>query len=152
MGITVSGAATCTLKLPELEADVPGGDLGAVIFTAQPSLTFTVTGKIDVRSTITLNCGAEYRWDAGAQSRVAYCVPGSSPLGLSADSGLDATLRGTLDASVTLDDAVGITGDIGAQLHAGYHPAAHPVAELDASAGYDLAPAWPASGPAARPG
>lgn len=138
MGIAVSGAATCTLTLPELEADVPAGDLGAVIFTTQPSLSFTVTGKIDIRSTITLSCGAEYRWETGTQTRIAYCLPSTTPLGLSADSGLDATLRGTLDASVTLDDIAGITGDIWAQAHVGYHPAAHPVAELDASAGYDL--------------
>ena len=149
MGITVSGASTCTLTLPELEADVPAGELGAVIFTTQPSVTFTVTGEIDVRSTVTLSCGAEYRWDNGVQSRVAYCLPSETPLRLSADSGLNATLKGTLDAAVTLDGIAGITGDIWAQLHAGYHPATHPVAELDASAGYDLGACltcfWPGS-------
>jgi Fibronectin type III domain len=138
MGITVSGAATCTLTLPELTAEVPAGYLGAVIFTTQPKLSFTVTGKIDIRSTVTLSCGAEYRWDSGTQSRVAYCLPSKPPLQLSADSGLDATLAGTLDVTGTLDDIAGITGDIWADLHAGYHPATHPVAELDASAGWDL--------------
>jgi hypothetical protein len=138
MGIAVSGAATCTLTLPELDATVPAGDLGAVIFSTTPSLTFTVTGAIDIRSTVTLSCGAEYRWDNGAQSRLAYCVPSSTPLQLTAATGLDATLKGTLRASITLDDVAGIMGDVWAQLHAGYHPAAHPVGELDASAGYDL--------------
>ncbi len=138
MGVAVSGAATCTLTLPELSVKVPAGALGVVIFTTQPSLTFTVTGKIDIRATVTLGCGAEYRWDNGAQSRLAYCLPSETPLQLSADSGLDATLKGTLDASVTLDDIAGITGDIWAQAHAGYHPAAHPVAEVEAAAGWDL--------------
>ena len=138
MGIAVSGAATCTLTLPELQTAVPAGDLGAVIFSTTPSLTFTVSGAIDIRSTVTLSCGAEYRWDNGAESRIAYCVPSSTPLQLTAASGLDATLKATLDASVTLDDIVGITGDVSAQLHAGYHPSTHPVGEVDASAGYHL--------------
>jgi alpha-tubulin suppressor-like RCC1 family protein len=138
MGIAVSGAATCTLTLPELKASLPAGDLGAVIFATTPELTFTVTGAIDMRSTVSLNCGAEYRWFNGTESRIAYCEPSSTPLQLSAGSGLDATLKGTLGASVTLDDIAGITGDIWAQAHAGYHPAQHPEAELDASAGWDL--------------
>jgi probable HAF family extracellular repeat protein len=139
MGITVSGAARCTLTLPELRAIVPAGDLGAVIFSTTPSLTFSVSGAIDVRSTVTLSCGAEYRWDNGAVSRLAYCVPlTTTPLQLTAATGLDATLKGDLDASITLDDITGITGDVWALLHAGYHPTTHPVAELDAAAGYDL--------------
>jgi probable HAF family extracellular repeat protein len=139
MGIAVSGASKCTLTLPKLQAVVPAGDLGAVIFSTTPSLTFSVTGAIDVRSTVTLSCGAEYRWDNGASSRLAYCVPlTTTPLRLTAATGLDATLKGNLAASITLDDITGINGDVWAQLHAGYHPATHPVAELDAAAGYDL--------------
>jgi hypothetical protein len=138
MGVAVSGAATCTLTLPTLTAEVPAGELGAVIFTTTPVLTFDVTGKIDIRATVSLGCGAEYRWDNGAQSRAAYCEPSSTPLQLSADSGLDASLTGTLNSSVSLDDIAGITGDIWGSAHAGYHPAAHPVAEVDAAAGWDL--------------
>ena len=62
----------------------------------------------------------------------------TTPLRLTAATGLDVTLKGDLKASITLDDITGISGDVWAQLHAGYHPATHPVAELDAAAGYDL--------------
>ncbi len=150
MGIAVSGAAKCTLDLPEVEYDVPAGDLGAVIFQAQPELTFTTSGEVDDRATVTLSCGTEYRWSDGTQSRVSYCIPSVSPFKLSADSGLQATLKGEMDASVTLDDIAGITGDIWAQLHGSYYPEQHPIAELDASAGFDLGAClgcfWPGSG------
>lgn len=138
MGIAVSGAATCTLDLPETETDVPAGYLGAIIFQARPTLTFTTSGKIDDRATVTLSCGVEYRWSSGHQSRVSYCLPSATPLRLSADSGLQASLKASLDASITLDDIAGITGDIRARLHGSYYPGQHPVAELDASAGFDL--------------
>jgi hypothetical protein len=138
LGVSVSGSSTCTLHLPTYTSTVPAGGLGAIILQLQPSLTLHVTGKIDVRTSVTLRCGAEYRWDAGQEYRVSYCAQGSQPLQLSADSGVSATLTGALDASVTLDDLVGITGNLTATLHAAYSPAAHPIAEVDAQMTYDL--------------
>lgn len=138
LGISISGAATCTLTLPEVRSVVPAGALGAVILAVEPSLTFTTSGKLDIRTTAKLTCGAEYRWNSGKASRVSYCHPSSTPLQLSTDSGLDASLTGVLDASVTLDDIAGITGTLSATLHAGFHPSAHPIAALDATVDYDL--------------
>ena len=43
-----------------------------------------------------------------------------------------------LDARVTLDDIVGITGNITAAAHAGYHPAGSPVVQIDANSTFNL--------------
>lgn len=138
LGVAVSGAATCTLTLPAVRAAVPAGDLGAVILEVVPILTLHVTGRVDVNTSVTLNCGTEYRWDKGQEYRSSYCGKSFTPLQLTAASGLDATLSGALDASVTLDDIAGITGTITDALHAGYHPASHPTAEIDTKADYEL--------------
>ncbi len=64
MGITVSGSATCSLDLPSAEVAFPAGELGEVDLDVEPSLTFTVNGGIDVRASVTLQCGAYYEWTA----------------------------------------------------------------------------------------
>lgn len=138
MGITVSGSATCTLDLPSVVTTVPAGNLGAVIMQLNPSITFKVDGKIDIRTTVTMTCGLEYRWSEGHESRISYCRRSITPLQLSADSGIDATLTGKLAASVTLDDLVGLDGDITAAIHAGYHPADHPLAQVDGKIAFEL--------------
>jgi alpha-tubulin suppressor-like RCC1 family protein len=138
LGIEVSGEATCTLSPPGIDEAYPAGDLGAVLLTLDPSITLNVSGDIDVQTSITLSCGVEYRWDQGKEYRTSYCVPSHQPLQLSADSGVDATVTGAIDATLTLDDLVGVQGSIDASLHAGYDPTAHPVAEIDAESDYDL--------------
>ena len=138
LGVTVSGDSTCTLTLPTAKAAVPAGELGAVVLSLTPKLTLQVTGKVDLRTSVTLVCGTEYRWFKGAQSRSSYCEPKYSPLALSSDTGVDATLSAVMDASVTLDDIVGITGTLSTALHAGYHPATQPVVEVDTTVDYEL--------------
>jgi hypothetical protein len=138
LGITVSGSSTCTLNLPSFTARMPAGGLGAIILRLEPSITLKVTGKVDIRTSVTLRCGAEYRWSNGHESRVSYCGHSAQPLQLSANSGIDATLTAALDASVTLNDIVGIKGNITAALHAGYQPTQRPIAEIDAKANYNL--------------
>ena len=138
LGVAVSGASTCTLKLPKVKGSVPAGALGAVILTVAPTLTLQVTGKVDLRTSVTLTCGTEYRWLNGTESRLSYCHAKNQPLQLSADSGADATLTGALDSSVTLDEIAGITGSITAAAHAGYHPTGHPVVQIDANSTFDL--------------
>jgi hypothetical protein len=138
LGVSVSGAATCTLTLPSIVKAVPAGQLGAVVLTLTPKLTLKVSAKVDLRASVTLSCGYEYRWDQGQELHLSYCGDTYQPLQLSADSGADVTLSATDDASVTLDDIAGITGTLTDYLHAGFHPAAHPVAELDAGVDYEL--------------
>ena len=138
LGISISGAGTCTLDLPSLTSTVPAGALGAVVLNLQPSLTLNVSGKVDIRTSVTLTCGAEYRWDQGQEYRLAYCGNSAQPLRLGAPSGVDATLTGALAATVSIDDVAGINGQLTSSLHAGYHPAQHPVAQLDAHVAYDL--------------
>ncbi len=138
LGISISGSATCTLNLPTLTATAPAGALGAVVLHIEPSLTLKVTGKVVIRTSVTLRCGAEYRWDQGREYRLAYCGNSTQPLRLGAPTGVDATLTGALAATVSLDDLAGITGTLTASLHAGYRPAQHPVAEVDGHVKYDL--------------
>jgi hypothetical protein len=138
LGVSVSGKATCKLDLPGIDETVPAGELGAVFLQLDPSLTLTTTGQVDLRTSVTLTCDAQFRWDQGKSSRADFCTAAHQPLRLSAGSGIDATVTGAIDASVSLDDLPGINGTIDASLHAGYHPAQHPVAEIDAKSEYDL--------------
>jgi len=138
LGVAVSGQATCTMDLPGIDRLVPAGDLGAVLLQLDPTLTLQTTGEVDVQTSVTLTCGAEYRWDDGTSYPVNYCTATHQPLALTSSTGVDATLTGAIDASVSLDDAPGIKGSIDAAVHAGYHPEQTPVAEIDAKSEYDL--------------
>lgn len=138
LGASVSGAATCTLDLPEIYDTVPAGPLGAVFITYSPSITLTVTGSIAVDTSVTLNCAADYQWDQGVSTRTDGCTASHQPLKLTADSGLDTTLTGGIEVSAALDDLPGIKGSIDDSLHLGYHPEQTPVAELDAASDYEL--------------
>jgi len=137
-GVSVSGSATCLLTLPTFTKAVPAGNLGAVIIQIVPTITFHTTGKIDLQTTATFGCGAEYRWDQGQESSVAYCRHTVTPLQLSADTGIDATLSGNLNTTVTLDGIAGIYGNPTAGLHASYTPTGHPVAQLEGTVSADL--------------
>jgi alpha-tubulin suppressor-like RCC1 family protein len=101
-------------------------------------LTFKATGKVDVRASLTLTCGTEYRWHQGREFRGSYCVSRHDPLRLTSDSGVDASATAALKTSVSINGIAGVDGNISATLHAGYHPAQNPVAQLDASAKYDI--------------
>jgi Nidogen-like len=138
VGVSVSGASHCVLTLPSLTDAVPAGNLGAVIVRLEPSVDLTVSGKVDVRTSVTLHCGVEYRWDQGQESRVDYCHQKVQPLQLSSDSGVDVTAAGTLKASVSINGIAGVTGAITPAVHAGFTPAQHPIAEIDAKATFDL--------------
>jgi hypothetical protein len=138
LGITISGAATCTLTFPPYFAEAPAGPLGVALLEIDPSMTFEVTGKVDLRTSVTFECSAEYRWDQGQEWRLGFCTHHEQPLQLSADSGIDGTASLNMAASLTLDDFVGLDGDLTGILHAGYHPTQHPVAEIDGQITYDL--------------
>lgn len=139
MGITVSGSATCSLDLPSAEVAFPAGELGEIDLDVKPSLTFTVTGGIDVRATVTLHCGAYYEWTSShGSSGGQYCIPAFTPPKLSTPGAIDASLAGALDVSLTLDDTTGVTGSIDATAHLGFRPGQHPAAELDASSTWDI--------------
>src|SRR6185503_6794542 len=97
-----------------------------------------VDGKIDLRASITLACGIQYKWDHGKQSNPAYCHATHEPLQVTSATGADATLTGALAASVTFNEIIGVTGSISAAAHAGYHPITHPVVKIDASVTVDL--------------
>jgi hypothetical protein len=116
----------------------PGGPLGAFIFQATPTLTLNVTGKVDIRASVTFACYAEYRWNQGNKYTLAYCTHSAQPLQLSADSGVDATASLALGANLTLDDVIGVDGSITGSVHAGYRPTRHPVTEVDGQVKYDL--------------
>jgi hypothetical protein len=138
LGVSVSGKSTCTLSLPSIKRLVPAGDLGAVLLELGPSLVLKTTGQVDVRTSVTLTCTAQYRWDQGKSYRTDFCLQAHQPLHLTAATGVDATLTGAIDASASLDDLPGVKGTIDASLHAGYHPRGQPVGEIDASADYEL--------------
>jgi hypothetical protein len=124
--------------LPPVDYKVPAGYLGAIFLEFDPSLTLETTGEADVETSVTLHCYAGYEWNEGTQTRTDYCTASHKPLALTSASGLDATVTGRIGASASLDDLPGIKGSIDASLHAGYHPAQTPVAEIDASSDYEL--------------
>lgn len=87
---------------------------------------------------MTFRCGAEYRRSGSKETRTSYCNASNKPLGLSSDSGVDAKLTAGIDASASLDDIVGVTGHLTASVHAGYHPTAHPVAQINGKVTFRL--------------
>jgi hypothetical protein len=137
MGAAVSGQGVCTLTGPEVKVTIPSG-AGAIVMAAQPSLTFEVNGKLDLSTSVTLNCGTSYQWRDGQESRSATCGTEHRPFGLTSESGIDATLTGAIDTRVAWIDIVGITGQINASVTAGYHPTGDPMAELKGRVGFEL--------------
>ena len=133
MGAHISGATTCHLTLPRLTRAFPAGDTGAILLDVQPGLTLTTSGNVDIRATITLTCGYEYRWSEGTESRVSYCRATSSPLQVATSTGADVTTKGTLDTTVSWNGVAGVTGNLTASVHAGYHPTSQPQGVVDGS-------------------
>lgn len=142
---SVSAKGKCSLKLPEIVRAVPAGDLGAVILDLAPTLTLNADGKVAVNTSTVLECSSSYYWYEGHGSPTNYCKPSVSPLKLTHDEA-QATLTGHLNATVSLDDAAGITGDLSPVLTASATPLKKVVAELDgrldASLGACLACFW----------
>ncbi|GAB2721942.1 hypothetical protein GCM10027038_20660 [Arthrobacter bambusae] len=138
LGASISGQGSCTLTLPGVTSAVPAGDLGAVVFTAQPKVTLAVSGKLAINTSVTLKCGAEYRWNAGKEDTTRYCSASNQPLALTSDTGAKASATAAIDASVTLDDIAGITGQLNAGVDVNYTPTSHPIATIDAKAGYEI--------------
>lgn len=138
LGVSVSAKARCELDLPSFDRVIPAGDLGAILVQLDPSLTLDTSAQAEVRTSVTLRCEAGFTWRQGKSSRTDFCKSSYEPLRLTADSGVDATVTGTIDASASLDDLPGVKGAIDASLHAGYHPAQQPIAEIDAKSHYDL--------------
>jgi hypothetical protein len=138
LGVSVSGKATCELDLPGIERGIYVEPVGWVVFQLDPSLTLKTTAQVDVRTSVTLSCDTELVWDHGKSTRSDYCGESHQPLELGVGSGVDATLTGAIDTSLTLDDLPGVTGNVEAVLHAGYHPERHPIAEIDAKSDWDI--------------
>lgn len=134
----VSGASRCTATLANLRSAFPVGAAGAIMLSLRPTITLNVSGAAEVRTSVTLKCGVQYRWSKGVEYRTTYCGRSFQPLQLTAATGVDATLTAEMDASVTLNDIAGITGNLSASLHAGYRPTEKPLAQIDAKATYDL--------------
>jgi hypothetical protein len=133
VGAAISAAGTCTLTLPPIRKAFPAGNTGAIILDISPTVTLKATGQADVRATVTLRCGMEYRWSSGQESRVAYCHGNSTPLEASASSGVDVTATGALDTKLTWNGIAGLTGNLTGSAHAGYHPLSTPVGVVDAT-------------------
>ncbi|WP_404391459.1 nidogen-like domain-containing protein [Humibacillus xanthopallidus] len=149
LGAAISAAGTCTLTLPPIRKAFPAGNTGAIVLDISPTVTLIATGQADVRATVTLRCGMEYRWSSGQESRVAYCHGSSTPLQASASSGVDVTATGALDTKLTWNGIAGLTGNLTGAAHAGYHPLSTPVGVIDAkltgSMGACLACYWKGS-------
>lgn len=138
----ISGAAKCSLKLPEVRALVPTGPGGGVIFKLSPSLELEVSGAATVEASVELRCAPHYGWtsDSGSTSG-SWCRPSHEPLKVNASNGVKATLGASMGASVTWNDIAGITGDIGdigASITASYQPASNPKGQLSAKSDWNI--------------
>lgn len=138
LGLDVQAATTCSVDLPAVRAAVPAGPLGAVVLRMQPSLTLQIGAGVKATTSMTLRCGAFYRWSAGTTSSAQYCHRRDMPFELDAASGVTATLTANLASSITLNEIVGVTGEITGSLTAGYLPTARPQAYLDGKVAFDL--------------
>lgn len=128
----VSAASTCTANLPTITKVIPVGGPVAVVIKLRPSLKLDVSGAARFGTTATLRCSAYYHWEDGRSSGNKYCKPSATPLQLDSANGVDATLTGAIDTSVTINEIAGITGNLTAALHAGWGPARTPQGQLDA--------------------
>lgn len=139
LDFSISAAATCTVTLPAVTAVVPVGGPVAIIAKVVPKLTLEVSGAARVRTSATLRCGGYYQWQNGVESGTSYCKKVAlTPLGLDSSTGVDATLKGVIDASVTINEITGITGNLTGALHAGWGPTRQPQGQVDVKVTGDL--------------
>ena len=133
LGVSVSRAARCLMTLPAVIRTVTAGRLGTVVLRLRPVVRLVTTGELDVTTSVTLTCDAQYRLDAGTATRAGYCTAARRPLAFSSLGGASATVTGAIAVAATLDDRTLVTGTLGTALHAGYQPGgATPADKTDA--------------------
>ena len=123
---------SCALRLPELKfaATVPAG---AIVTTIKPGLTFEADARIEAQASVELYCMSTYFWQKGKGTTTPKLCTTEvvDPLKLS-HAEATAKIAGKLDVRVTLNEAVGVTGNLTATLTAKDTPTQNPVATLDA--------------------
>lgn len=135
----VSGATSCTASLPEVVAVAPVGGPLAVVLRLKPTLTVEVSGAARVRTGARLHCFANYFWySSGSSDFTKLCRSSVDPLGLDSANGVDATITGAIDASVTISEVAGVTGNVTGQVHAGWGPTRTPKGQIDARVSAEL--------------
>jgi alpha-tubulin suppressor-like RCC1 family protein len=129
---SMTASVDCKLSVPGARVPIPIGPAGFLFFKLQPDLGLKASAGVEIDTTVKLHCSVMYVYQEGNESRSQYCLPTYTPPKLSTDNtGADLTISGGLTASMTFNEAVGITGNLTASLHAGYHPLDHPLGILD---------------------
>jgi hypothetical protein len=126
----IGGRVHCNVPAPRAMAIVPAGHAGAFTFRLTPSLTLDASAAITLDTSITLRCSMIYRWADGNQMRSQWCRP-SLTRPQATSTGADVTVNGAIDVAATFNEAVGVFGQINAELHAGYHPWQRPRGQVD---------------------
>ena len=122
----------CNVTLPVVKVILPAAAAGTVVTTVKPSVKVEANASIEAQASARLVCSASYYWSkSNGSSPTKYCKTTVEPLKLS-HAEAQATLTGTLDARVTLNEIGGLTGKLEASLTATDTPTANPVATLDA--------------------
>ena len=136
---SLSAAVDCQLDVPAATVPVSLGAAGFLFFKLQPQLGLKATAKVQVDTTVNLHCSIIYAYQPDGQFRSQYCRATNTPVGFAtADTGADITIAGSLAASLTYNEAAGMTGTLTASMHAGYHPLQHPIGKLDGKVTADL--------------
>ena len=137
---SISGSVDCSLDLPGVTVPIPLGPAGAAFFKLQPSLGLEASAEISIDTTVRVHCAVICRYSEGQSYRTQYCQPHyTTPSVETATAGADLTISGGVAASLTFNEAIGITGTITASLHAGYHPLQRPIGILDGKVTAELA-------------
>ena len=129
---SMTGSVDCTLDVPGVTIPIPVGPAGFLFFKLQPNLGLKATAGVEIDTTVTVKCGVVFAYNDGNEFRSQYCNPTyTSPKVSTASTGADLTVSGGVTTSLTFNEAIGISGNLTASVHAGYKPLAHPIGVLD---------------------
>jgi hypothetical protein len=128
----LTGTVDCTLNLPGLKAVAPVGPPGVfVIFKAQPSIKVTIDASVGASLNYTVKCFAIFGYNAGTDPLFVCRSPQNNVQVSTEAPRAVAELSGALNASLTLSDVIGLTGEISATLRGTFQPTAQPAGKID---------------------
>lgn len=130
---SMTASVDCKLDVPAVTVPISVGPAGFLFFKLQPELGLKATAGIEIDTTVTVKCGVVYAYQKDQpEFRSQYCNPTYTPPKIAtADAGADLTISGGVTTSLTYNEAVGISGNLTASIHAGYKPNQNPIGVLD---------------------
>jgi alpha-tubulin suppressor-like RCC1 family protein len=126
---SMSGSVECALDVPGPTAAIPLGPAGFLFFKLRPTLTLAATAGMEIDTTVTLRCGINVTYYPTSTSRAQWCHPSATPPKVKS-AGADLTIGGGIEASITFNELVGLSGDLTASVRARYQPLSNPLGSI----------------------